>query len=237
MRTRSTPSNRTRALRVALAAALALLALPPLGQAASAADTSSASNALPQVDAGSPSKLIDSAAGALLSALDAHREQYRHDPKQLDQLIDQVLLPHFDTEYSARLVLGTHWNAATPQQRQKFVDAFYHSMLNNYGDALLDFTANKLKVLPWTGDAKAEYATVRTLVRKGDGSEIAVNYSLHTTPQGWKVWDVVIEGISYVKSFRDDFSTAIDQHGIDAVIARLESGETPAAIKSTTGKG
>lgn len=236
MRTRSTLLNRTRALRVPLVAALALLALPLLGQAAPA-DTNSASNAVPPVDASSPSKLIDSAAGALLSALEAHREQYRHDPKQLNQLIDQVLLPHFDTEYSARLVLGTHWNAATPQQRQKFVDAFYHSMLNNYGDALLDFTANKLKVLPWNGDAKAEYATVRTMVRKGDGSEVAVNYSLHATPQGWKVWDVVIEGISYVKSFRDDFSTAIDQHGIDAVIARLESGETPAAIKSTTGKG
>jgi phospholipid transport system substrate-binding protein len=236
MRTPSPMLNPIRALRVTLAAALALLALPLLGQAAASAD-SNATAAGAQVDASSPSKLIDTAASALLGALDAHRDQYRHDSKQLDQLIDQVLLPHFDTEYSARLVLGTHWNAATPEQRRKFVDAFYHSMLNNYGDALLEFTANKLKVLPWNGDAKAQYATVRTLVRKNDGSEIAVNYSLHSTPEGWKVWDVVIEGISYVKSFRDDFSTAIDQHGIDAVIARLESGETPAAIKSTTGKG
>ena len=84
--------------------------------------------------------------------------------------------------------------------------------------------------------APTEYASVRTMIRRGDGSQVAVNYSLHRTPQGWQVWDVIIEGISYVKSFRDDFGTAIEQHGIDAVIARSRSGETPAAIKSTTGK-
>ena len=84
---------------------------------------------------------------------------------------------------------------------------------------------------------RRQYATVRTQVRKSDGSQVAVNYSLHSTDQGWKAWDVVIEGISYVKSFRDDFSSEIDQKGLDAVITRLEAGETPAAIKSTTGKG
>jgi phospholipid transport system substrate-binding protein len=233
MRTQSPVSDRARQLRAPFGATFALLALPLMLHAAPTATDSQKA----QVDASSPSLLIDSAAGALLSALNAHRDDYQRDPRQLDQLIDQVLLPHFDTEYSARLVLGTHWNSATPEQRQRFVDAFYHSMLNNYGDALLDFTANRLKVLPYTGDSNGEYATVRTTIRKGDGSLLAVNYSLHRTPQGWKVWDVVIEGISYVKSFRDDFGTAIEQHGIDAVIARLQSGETPAAIRSTTGKG
>ena len=61
------------------------------------------------------------------------------------------------------------------------------------------------------------------------------NYSLRRTDQGWKAWDVVIEGISYVKSFRDDFSTEIDQKGLDEVIARLEAGDTPSAIKGAAG--
>ena len=77
-------------------------------------------------------------------------------------------------------------------------------------------------MLPYKGDAAAVNATVRTQVRKSDGGGVAVNYSLHRTDKGWMAWDVVIEGISYVKSFRDDFSTEIEAKGVDALIARLE---------------
>ena len=183
------------------------------------------------VDASAPDKLIQTAASAMLKDLDTHRADYRANPDKVHTLVDQVLLPHFDTDYSARLVLGRHWSTASEDQRQRFIKAFYKSLLNNYGDALVDFTADKLKVFPYTGDANAQFATVRTQVRKSDGSEVAVNYSLRRTDQAWKAWDVVIEGISYVKSFRDDFSTEIDQKGLDEVIARLEAGETPGAIK------
>jgi phospholipid transport system substrate-binding protein len=151
-------------------------------------------------------------------------------------LVDRILLPHFDTEYSARLVLGRHWTAATPEQRTRFVAAFYKSLLDNYGDALVDFTGDKLKVLPYTGSPTEQNAVVRTQIRKDDGSVVAVNYTLHHTDAGWKAWDLSVEGISYVKSFRDDFGAQIDQQGLDAVIAKLEAGEKPAGIK-TAGKG
>ena len=142
------------------------------------------------------------------------------------------MLPHFDTQYAARLVLGRHWTTASAEQRARFVDAFYHSMLRNYGNALVDFTPDRLKVLPYQGSADAANATVRTQVRKNDGTTVAVNYSLRRTPEGWKAWDVVIEGVSYVKSFRDDFGSEIEQTGLDAVIQRLESqARAPAAGK------
>lgn len=215
--------------------AVALLAPMAAGAAATPAPVpvaaASAGSPAP-VDATGPAQLIQSAAGAMLKELDAHRADYRKDPNKVHQLVDQVLLPHFDTEYSARLVLGRHWPAASADQRQRFVSAFYKSLLDNYGDALVDFTGDRLKVYPYTGDAKASNATVRTLVRKNDGSQVAVNYSLRNTDQGWKAWDVVIEGISYVKSFRDDFDAEIDQKGLDEVIARLEAGDKPAAIKN-----
>ncbi|HVO00452.1 MAG TPA: ABC transporter substrate-binding protein, partial [Steroidobacteraceae bacterium] len=169
-----------------------------------------------------PGQLIETAAQAMLRELDAHRDEYRRDPAKINGMVDRILLPHFDTDYSARLVLGRHWNTSTPEQRQRFVDAFYHSLLNNYGTALLDFTADRLKVIPYKGDAAASNATVRTQVRKNDGTVVAVNYSLHRTPRGWMAWDVVIEGISYVKSFRDDFGAEIDAHGVDELIDRLE---------------
>ena len=188
-----------------------------------------------QVDSASPYELVKSAASTLLQDLDKHREQYRHDPAKLRMLVDQVLLPHFDTELAARAVLGRNWNKATPEQRQHFIQAFYNSLLNNYGTALLDFTANSMQVLPFRGEPRSAYAVVDTRVRRSNGSLVAVNYQLHNDGQQWKVWDVVVEGISYDKSFQQDFSEQIQRQGIDAVIRRLEHGETPAAIKKTAG--
>jgi phospholipid transport system substrate-binding protein len=197
---------------------LLALAAPCLAIAAADAPASAASTVIDT----DPGLLIESAAQAMLRDLDAHRAEYRKDPAKVNALVDQILLPHFDTEYSARLVLGRHWAGASPDQRQRFVASFYHSMLNNYGTALLDFTDDRLKVLPYKGDPAATSATVRTLVRKSDGGAVAVNYSLHRTDKGWKAWDVTIEGISYVKSFRDDFGAEIEQNGVESLIARLE---------------
>jgi phospholipid transport system substrate-binding protein len=136
--------------------------------------------------------------------------------------VGNVLLPNFDTEYSARLVLGQSWRTATPEQRKRFVDAIYHSLLRNYGAALIDFTGDRFIVLPYKGDPGDTTATVRTEVKRSSGDKVPVNFSLRKTPEGWKAWDVVIEGISYVKSFRTDFASEIQQKGLDDVITRLE---------------
>jgi len=170
-----------------------------------------------------PQQLMEQVSQDLLRELDANREAMRQDPSKLRALVDQYLLPHFDTDYAGRLVLGTHWRAATPEQRQRFIDAFYKSMLAAYGDAILEFTADRLTILPFKGDPNAATATVRTEVKRSNGTPVPVNYSLRATPQGWKAWDVTIEGISYVRNFRTDFGAEIDQKGLDAVIKRLES--------------
>ncbi len=67
------------------------------------------------------------------------------------ELVDKNMLPHFDTAYAAQLVLAKHWRTATPEQRKRFVEAFYQSLLQNYGDALLEFTPDRLKILPFQG--------------------------------------------------------------------------------------
>ena len=169
-----------------------------------------------------PQALIEQVSTDLLRELDENRESLREDPKQLRALVDQYLLPHFDTDYSARLVLGKHWRDATPEQRQRFIDAFYQSLMKNYGDAILDFSGDRVKFLPFKGDPNAKSATVRTEVLRDDGTPVPVNYRLRATPDGWKAWDVTIEGVSYVKNFRTDFSAEINDRGLDAVIERLE---------------
>jgi phospholipid transport system substrate-binding protein len=176
----------------------------------------------PNASALSPQQLVENSAKRMLQELDANRAMYKADPTKLDALVGNVLLPNFDTEYAARLVLGQSWRTATPEQRKRFVDAFYHSLLRNYGAALVDFTANRFVVLPYKGDSADTNATVRTEVKRASGDKVPVNFSLRKTPEGWKAWDVVISGISYVKSFRTDFASEIQQKGLDDVISRLE---------------
>ncbi|MEP6548896.1 MAG: ABC transporter substrate-binding protein [Gammaproteobacteria bacterium] len=180
-----------------------------------------------------PQELVENSAKRMLVELDKNRSMYKSDPTKLDSLVANVLLPNFDTEYAARLVLGQNWRTATADQRKRFVDGFYHSLLRNYGAALVDFTADRFVILPYRGEAADTMATVRTEVKRENGDKIPVNFSLRKVDGVWKAWDVVIEGISYVKSFRTDFGAEIQQKGLDEVITRLESSKSgPGAAAS-----
>jgi phospholipid transport system substrate-binding protein len=181
-------------------------------------------------DPNGPTEVVQTAAQSMLAELDKDRDGYRKDPAKVEQLVNKYLLPHFDTEFAARLVLGQYWRTATPEQRKRFVDAFYHSLLTNYGSAIVDFTPDRLKIFPSKPEADATRATVRTEVKRSNGDRVSVNYYMRKTPEGWKAWDVVIDGISYVNSYREDFGPQIANQGIDAVIKRLESGEKPESI-------
>jgi phospholipid transport system substrate-binding protein len=187
--------------------------------AAHAADTSASSD---------PSQLVQGVAQTILKELDANRAAYRADPSKIDSLVEKDLLPHFDIDYAARLVLGAHWRAATAEQRERFVHAFYHSLIANYGNSITSFTADRLKVFPTKPGSDPNRATVRTEVKRDDGTTVPVLYSMRRADDGsWKAWDVVIDGISYVKSFHDDFGEEIDQKGLDEVITRMEKSPAP----------
>jgi phospholipid transport system substrate-binding protein len=180
-----------------------------------------------------PDKVVESVAKQVLADLDVNRELYRKDATKLREMVDKYLLADFDTEYAARLVLARHWRTATPEQRKEFVEAFYQSLLQSYGTSLLDFTADRLKILPYQGKPDDTVATVRSQIRRDNGSMVPVNYTMHKTSAGWKAYDITIEGVSYVKSFRTDFGTEIDQKGLDAVIKRLQTQQGGAGAAST----
>ena len=175
----------------------------------------------------SPNEIVETAAQSVLDAIDGKREHLKEHPEELYSLIEEVLVPRFDRAYSARLVLGKHWRSASTEQKKRFVEAFHQSLLAQYAEGMLDFTAEKLKVLPFRGDPEKSKVKVRTLVSLEDGKEVPVDYSLRRTDDGWKVWDVIVEGISYVKNYRTDFNTEIQAKGLDAVITRLESKVEP----------
>jgi phospholipid transport system substrate-binding protein len=191
--------------------------------AADAAPKTEKAAAPTAVDTSGPSQLIESSANMLLSGIDARRAEFRKDPTGLYELVANTLLPHFDTPYAAQLVLGQHWRNASADQRKRFVEAFYQSLLYTYGDAMVDFTGDRLKVLPTKVAPTDERATVRTEIKRSNGTKVAVNYSLRKVNGAWKAWDVVIDGISYVKSYREDYGAEVQQKGLDAVISRLEA--------------
>ena len=191
--------------------------------------------AAPKVDTSGPTQLIETSANAMIADIEARRAEFRGDRNKLHQVVEDILLPNLDVDRAARLVLGRPWRDATPAQRQRFIDAFYGSLMSNYGDALVEFTGDRIRVLPSKVEADATSATVRTEVKRSNGEKVPVNYSLRRDERGWKVWDVVIEGISYVKSFREDFGSEIDQKGLDAVIERLEAQNAQAKGSATKG--
>lgn len=214
---------RRSAIVIAVALVAALAQAPVMAAAAQAAAPSE--RAAPAWE--QPSQVIETAVQQVLDALNGHRAEYRKDPAKVAQLLDKYVLPHVDTELAARLVLGRYWRTATPEQRQRFVKAFYHSMMVNYGSALADFRSNMLKVYPTNLSRGTTFATVRTEVTQTNGARHSVDYLMHMTPNGWQAFDVHVDGVSYVKSYREDFGAQIEQQGIDPVIKRLESGEKP----------
>src|SRR5689334_18835709 len=100
-----------------------------------------------------PDQVVESVARQVLADLDKNRDTYRRDPAQLRQMIDKYLLSNFDTEYAAKAVLAKNWRTASESQRKQFIEAFYQSLLQSYGNSLLEFTADRLKILPYQGGA------------------------------------------------------------------------------------
>lgn len=181
-------------------------------------------SSLATADPRTPDQVVQQTADQLAARIEGRQKQLEANPPELYKLVDEVFLPVFDTDYAGRLVLGKHWRTATPAQREQFIDTFYDFLLRSYSRYVLRFEKDKVRILP--GQAAAadpKRAVVKTEMQLEDGTKLPVHYSLHQTPDGWRAYDVRIEGISYVQNYRNQFSAEIGAKGIDAVIARLRA--------------
>jgi phospholipid transport system substrate-binding protein len=176
-------------------------------------------------DTRTPTEVIQETANALALRVSADRTQLEDNPTQLYTLVDEVLLPVFDTRYAGQLVLGRHGRAASKEQRDAFVDTYYDYLLRNYASSVLKFDKDKVEVFPpRPGDPNDPKRTVvRTSMLLDDGGTAAVDYSLRLTDDGWRIFDVRIDGISYVQTYRSQFDSEISARGLDAVIERLRA--------------
>ena len=170
-----------------------------------------------------PVAVVQGAADELAEALSGRRDELESDREALYALIDDILDPRFDRRYAAQLVLGRHWRSASDEERSAFIEAFYGMMLRRYADGVLEFREDRLKVLPYRGDASKKRTTVKTEVQLDDGTVVPVNYGLVKRDDGYKVYDVTIEGISYVRNFRTEMNAEVSAKGLKAVIDRMNN--------------
>lgn len=178
----------------------------------------------------SPNDVVQEAADELAAGLEGRKEELDADRDALYVLIDQILLPRFDRRYAAQLVLGKHWRNASDDERNEFIEAFYRSLVRKYGDGALNYDQDNLEILPFRGDDTKKRTTVKTIVRLEDGTKVPVNYGLVKRDSGWLMFDVQIEGISYVRNFRTEMNAEIQAKGLRAVIDRLNGEQETAAV-------
>ena len=172
-----------------------------------------------------PFAVIDQAAKQLQEKLVGKQSYFAENSDELYELIDSVLLPNFDVTHAGKLVLGKqHWLAASESQRQRFIDAFYVFLVKTYADGILDFDQERMTVSDQPKYSKDKSkALVSTLLAMPNGDEVEVNYALRDAAGSWKIYDVRIDGVSYVQNYRNQFDAEISARGLDAVIERLEN--------------
>lgn len=210
---------------LSLVIASALLAGAPLLATAQAAKPAAAAPAAQ----GSASKVVLDSSTRILTTLEQRRAEFRKNPATLKQYVTTEFNRMFDRDYAARLVLGVHGRGASDADVKLFSDALADNLMSRYGTSLLDFNT-KLRVRiksesPLPGNRGVKVSS--ELLRDG-GDPIPVDYLLRNVGGQWKAFDVMIEGISYVQTFKNQFDAPLRQKSIAQVAADLRAGKMQA---------
>lgn len=168
-----------------------------------------------------PEDVIRDTTDAVLARVRAERAALAADTRKLYGLVDEVIIPHFDFEGSSRLVLGRHWRTADDASRARFTDAFKELMVRTYANALLQYVDETVIFKSSQPDGKS--VVVRTEIVKPGAQPIPVNYRMHMKNGEWKCYDVFVDGISLVVTYRESFASQISRSGLPDLISQLES--------------
>jgi phospholipid transport system substrate-binding protein len=178
-----------------------------------------------RVDDRDPLTIIEQTQTHILETLDARRLEFEADPEKLRTVVREDLLTLLDLEYSARLILGRAGRGVSEEQLDAFAEAMSNVLVNRYSDGLLEFRSDRqVEVLPMKGKNTEKLTRVRTRIKLENGGFAPVDYAFRKTDLGWKAFDVTVEGISYVITFRNQISPRVAQDGIDKVTEEIIAG-------------
>ena len=177
------------------------------------------------VDERDPVTIITDASTHILNVLESRRAEFTQNPELLINVVRENMLPLIDVVYSARLVLGRAGREVTPEQLLAFSNALSNILINRYSDSLIKFSCDELmQVIPMKGKNSDKLTRVRTRIKLTRGNFVPVDFAFHRTDEGWKAFDVTVEGISYVITFRNQIAPMVQAHGIEKVTADIIAG-------------
>ena len=181
-----------------------------------------------------PEMLIQRITDEVMAAIQADQELAAGDKDKALKLAEQKVLPHVDFEEATRLAVSRAWSQASAEQQKTLVTEFRAMLLRTYTNAIGTYAGTQARLLPTRGkpqgEARGSEATVRYQFVRSGGRPVLVAYELRKTGAGWKIYDISIEGISLVLTYRTEFDGILKQQGIDGLIRRLAQKNTPAKL-------
>ena len=178
-----------------------------------------------------PDQLVRERTTKIIELLKKNKDAYAKDHKKLYAMVQEQVLPYFDFRAMSRLVLGKHWREASEDQRNRFANEFRDLLVRTYATALLKYTKEEVLYLPFRSSPGEKTVTVKTEVKQGGGGPvIPIHYSFYLTDASWKVFDVTIDGVSLVTTYRSTYAEKIRTEGLNALIATMAKSDKDDAI-------
>ncbi|WP_235272751.1 MlaC/ttg2D family ABC transporter substrate-binding protein [Methylotenera versatilis] len=168
-----------------------------------------------------PDELVKRTAEDVLAVVKNDKDIQAGDQQKIFALAEEKILPNFNFDRVSRLVLGKNWTKATTDQKSAFQAEFRTLLLRTYATALSKYKNQVIEYKPLRLENGANSATVKTIILQPGGQPIAVDYALEKQADVWKVYDIVIEGVSLVTNYRGQFTQEIRQNGLDSLIKKL----------------
>ncbi len=178
--------------------------------------------ALATGDESAPIPMLKTTANQVIAALKKDHLTLQKNPKLVYPIVEKILLPQVDTDRMAKMVLGRNvWTQITPTQREHFSSEFVRLVVNTYASALANYTDEEIRFMPLRDSLARKRIQVSSQIIRREGPPILVAYRLHNTKTGWKVYDLIVEGVSLIQSYQSQFRAEIANNGFDKMLANL----------------
>lgn len=170
----------------------------------------------------SPLPMLEGSANQIIAMLKENKATLKQNPQVIHQAVQRYLLPNVDVSGMSRSVLGRQaWGKATNNERQAFSQAFTKLVIRTYATPLAEYTDEKIKFLPIRGSLDGRFLRVNSVIIRSNGQNIPLSYSLVSKNGTWKIYDLSVEGVSLLQSFRSQFADALRNSSIQEIIKKL----------------
>lgn len=183
-----------------------------------------------------PEALAKSVTDDVLAAVRADKDLQNGNPQKVLALVEAKVLPHFNFSRMTQLAMGRNWRSAQPEQQKALVNEFRTLLVRTYTTAFTSYKNQTVEYRPTKMAPTDTDVTVKSFINQPGGQPIAVDYSMEKTGQGWKVYDVKIEGISLIDNYRNTFNSEVQKSGVDGLIKALADKNKSFATARTAAK-